>query len=410
MSAGGKCEHCGATASGNFCAQCGKQLNASVDAPTVLGAAEPVAAPVQRVRKIPDPKRLAIIGVVSFFALAVLFELLKPGPQAAIPEEDTEPRFSATESVQVVGADGSSPWLLLAVNTQGLVRVDPATGEVTELGLDLTILGRSDGHVFLQTASGRVVAVDAAELAADDPVVPEPINNTQYSPIPLSFPLLSSTPDHIWLRELEGSISEVSFVSGVVRQTVSDSVLLERGIVGTSPRFTSPQAGGVYRLDEQATYRLVADGTVLAEVPGSVLVQECSDDLGCANRWLDLDSATEVEGLSAPEFRPGSLEVRPVAGSGFVASRTTERVEGGNGSTIRLDRTSVLDLSTGQEVNLQGAEIEPLWADQVDISPDADLVAAVRNLELYLRSASSGVAVLVDVRVRPGSSVVFIPR
>ncbi len=377
----------------------------------LLGTAGPESRPIQRVRQIPDPKRLAIMGVVAFFVLAVLFELVKPTPETAAPEEVEEARFSSAESIQVVGSDGTSPWLVLAVNSDGLIRVDPTTGEATELGVDMAILGRFDQWVFLQTPRGQVIAAEADSLATSGPiVVPEPINDTQYSLVPLSFPLLSSTPDHLWLRELEGSISEVSFLTGEVRQSVADSVLLERGIVPTSPRFTSPQAGGVYRLDDRSQYRRIADGTVLAELPGSVLVQSCADDLGCANSWFDLDVTAEVDDLRAPLFRPGALEVRPVAGARFVASRSTERVEGGNGSTIRLDRTALLDLATGEAVDLQSAEIEPLWSDQVDISPDAELVAAVRNLELYLRNTSSGGAVRVEVQLRPGSSVAFIPR
>ena len=119
------CEYCGTPASGNFCAQCGKSLGASHGAPVLLGTAAPAVTPVDRVRQIPSPKRLVVLGVLGFIGLAILFELMKPSPDVALSDEAAETRFSSAETAQVVGSDGSSPWLLLAVDSRGLIRVDP---------------------------------------------------------------------------------------------------------------------------------------------------------------------------------------------------------------------------------------------------------------------------------------------
>jgi hypothetical protein len=207
-----------------------------------------------------------------------------------------------------------------------------------------------------------------------------------------------------------GGATEVNLVDGSVSRSadVGRRRLIDRSY---SPSFTSPPSGGVYRLGADGGYARVADGSLLAQGKGALLLQRCEADLVCANQWVDADDlSSTLPGLFTPPYRNESIRVAPVADGQFLATEfiVPAALEG---SAIRLEYKEVRNLETGARVEMHSVELDALWDGRADIAPDGSLIAASRNLELYVRATGSRAAVLMETQaLLTGTTPVFIPK
>jgi len=400
------CRGCGEEpGKGNYCTNCGLPLGEASARPELIGTPDDlysgsVATGSRRWRKI-----AAVLAVAAVVAAVVFSQV---GPSS--PEADEIGLDDAELIPNRIDVDRSLQWLVVATDQEGLIRVDPATGELTDLGIVARSLGRAWGQVIVQDIEGKVYALNPELLTQEPPIeLPPPINDVLYAFLP-SWLNTSSAQDHIWLSPGTGGANEVSLVDGSVARSAD---VQRRQMVDPtrSPSFASPPSGGVYELAADGAYDLVADGSLLAEGRGSLLIQRCGEDFECANQWVDAQDLSDVSGLFTPRYRDESMRVAQVADGGFLVTEFTDRIGGSEGSAIRLDYSEVRDVETGARVEMHSVELDALWDGRADIAPDGSLVAVSRDLDLYVRDTGSRSAVRMETdTMLTGTTPVFIPK
>ncbi|NNE94425.1 MAG: hypothetical protein HKN24_00155 [Acidimicrobiales bacterium] len=400
-----RCRGCGEDPGvGNYCTNCGLPLGEATSDPELIGApaTNRAPAPGRRIRRWWVVGFAVVLGGVGLAAGLSLVDSAPSDDEAGLDDSLRVPNR--------INADEALGWYVVATDQDGLIRVDPASGEVVDLDIPTRLLGRAWGSVVVQDIEGRVYALDPASLAGETPIeVPGPINDELYAFLP-SWITTSSTPDHVWLVRSTGGAVEVNLRTGAEgrRAEVEARALSD---LSTTPGFVSPPSGGVYRLEEAGDYVRVADGAVMTEAPGAVLVQRCSTELECSNLWLDATDLTAVTGRFTPTFRRESMRVAAVADGEYLATEFTDRVGGSEGSEIRLDYSEVRHIETGRRVELHSVELQPLWLGRGDIAPDGSLVAVARRDELYVRATTSRIAVRMETgSLLTGTTPVFIAK
>ncbi len=400
------CSGCGhETGAGNFCTNCGLPLGPAPARPHMIGT--PQASRDPRTTGTISRWRTAVFVLV---VVGVAGALVTPRLETSTPDPDEVGFDEDARPPNRIDLDDSLGWLVVATDQEGLIRVDPETGEVTRLEIDARSLGRAWGKVVVQDVEGKVYALDPSLLSLEPPIeMPAPINDVLYAFLP-SWITTSSTPHHVWLAPGTGGATEVSLADGSIARSAD---VPRRQLVDPtrSPSFVSPASGGVYRLGADGDYALAADGSLLAEGRGALLVQRCGTDFQCSNQWVDVATFSDLPGLFTPHYRQEAVRVAQVADGEFLATEFTDLFGGSLGSAIRLDYSDVRNLATGQRVEMHGVELEALWEGRADIAPDGSLVAASRTEELYVRATGSRSAVRMETgSLLTGTAPVFIPK
>jgi hypothetical protein len=146
----------------------------------------------------------ALIGLVAGLAGAGLLSQLR-SPSA---DEDGIGPDDRDTIPNRVGVDRPLDWLVIATDQEGLIRVDPASGVVIDLGIEVRSLGRVWGKVIVQDIEGKVYALEPELLAQQPPIaLPPPINDVLYAFLP-SWVSTSSTPNHLWLSPRLGGATD----------------------------------------------------------------------------------------------------------------------------------------------------------------------------------------------------------
>jgi hypothetical protein len=393
------------TGNGNFCTNCGIPLGRAPSSPEMIGTPE-TGRYVQDPRRVPRWRIVALalfaVGIAGALAFSRLDSSSRVPSEIGLDDPDRPPNR--------IDVDRRLDWLVIATDQDGLIRVDPETGVVTQLGIEARSLGRAWGTVIVQDIDGKVYALDPALLSQTPPIeMPAPINDVLYAFLP-SWITTSSTPDHVWLSPGTGGATEVSLVDGSIARSAD---VERRRLIdpSRSPSFTSPASGGVYRLGADGTYELVADGSLLAGGKGALLVQRCGADFQCSNQWVDAEDLSDLSGLFTPQYRDESVRVAQVADGEFLATEFSDRVGGSEGSAIRLDYSEVRNVVTGRRVEMHRVELDAMWQGRADIAPDGSLIATSRTEELYVRATGSRSAVLMETgSMLTGTTPVFIPK
>ncbi|MFW2382189.1 MAG: hypothetical protein ACN4GZ_10555 [Acidimicrobiales bacterium] len=400
------CRGCGEQpGTGNYCTNCGLPLGEASAQPELIGTPDDLSSSSVATRS-PRWRPLAAVLAIALVVGAVVLSRVAPSS----PEVDEIGGDDPERTPNRIDVDRSLEWLVVATDQEGLIRVDPATGDVTDLGIEARSLGRAWGHVVVQDIEGKVYALNPGLLTQQPPIeLPPPINDVLYAFLP-SWINTSSTPDHVWISPGTGGATEVSLLDGSVAR--SADVQRRQMIDPTrSPSFASPASGGVYQLEADGTYELVTDGSLLAEGRETLLIQRCGQDFQCSNQWVDAKDLSDVSGLFTPRYRDESMRVAQVADGQFLVTEFTDRIGGSEGSAIRLDYSEVRDVNTGTRVEMHSVELDALWDGRADIAPDGSLVAVSRNLDLYVRATGSRSAVRMETdTMLTGTTPVFIAK
>ena len=379
-------------------------MGAAPARPELIGTRGEAVADLESVRR-PRWRMAALFAVVAGLVGAVVLSRAQSSPA-----DEDELGLDGEAVLNRIDVGRPLAWFVIATDQEGLVRVDLESGSVTDLGIEARSLGRAWGKVIVQDIEGRVYALEPELLAEEPPIdVPPPINDALYAFLP-SWVRASSTPNYVWLSPRPGGATEVSLLDGSVART-ADVERRQMIDPSHSPSFASPASGGVYRLGADGNYELVAQGSVLAEGNRTLLVQRCGDDFVCSNQWVDAEDFSDVSGLFTPQYRNESVRIAPVADGQYLATEFTDRVGAAEGSAIRLEYNEVRDVETGRRVEMHSVELDAMWDGRADIAPDGSLVAASRNLDLYVRATGSRAAVLMDTEtLLTGTTPVFIPK
>ncbi len=402
------CPQCSAEGqTGRYCANCGVPLLAS-ETTELIGVA-PRRERLERDRGFPRWP-LFLLGLLVVGVGVLYAQRLEPS-EVAEDDQDIDEVRPQPEDVDVVESLPDSDWFVVSTNNETLVRIDPESGEVVDLGLAMRSLGRAWGRVILQDIEGRVYGASPADLASDLPVpAPTPINDTLYSFLP-AWVIASSTRDHIWLAEGTGDVVEVSLVTGEVN-LVSDRSPRELVSGLTTPRFESPDAGGVYQLQPDQTYQRVLDGRALVEGRGMVLVASCDLELQCGTSWYGSEDLSpidqpipDVEGVPSTAWLVGDADFLSLAPLG-------ELVQAG----LDGPPAALTSMRSGSIVNLQPAELLAAESGTLDVSPDGALVVRAkqtdffRNSSVLIRSTETDEVISLGGPTLTGTTPVFIPK
>lgn len=417
------CASCGAAGTGRFCAHCGTALSSTAGGPRIIGTTAASAARAGITRR--SRRRTVLLTAVAVIILGMVGGTVVSAvgggrdsaaqdegsdiPATTTPEQPdppppadpdggdtpqaTEPSASATGDTDHWLGEPAG-WYVLVRSLEGLKRVDLDTGEVVSMGTDLFPLAYTGDYVVLQNQFGELAVLrPSALIGAPFSAAIAPTTTEQYTR--RSRFTVSDDPGRVWIDPIDGSLAgvEVDLESGrELRRATEDD--LGRGSWGlSSPQFTSPLSGGIYRLGDDNLYRRVRDGAVVAEGYGRMLITECSDRLECRYRWLDATTLRPLPDLAVP----GALvPVIPlVMANGRVIS------DGGSG---------FIDIETGERFTVLAEEISGLIDGWAQLSPDSRFIASVSRGGLTVRSIDTSIGQQPELRTPSRVTPVFVPK
>lgn len=354
----------------------------------------------------------------------------------------TEPTWSVLAIVTALVAVGAVLWVLVGgegdddgeslppVSEPGInVRVDVTAG--VEQG-DGPVLGQETGLSLMvggSTTPFRVLDLDTGDLVVSETVMaPQFLAGTQviyvsdtmsWSHAPLAD-LRSSTPDDtngvrfapvggparvvpaddatVWLTwpRTDGGrdwqlIDLAS--SGVLRQVTTPA---EARIPGGDDPFVGPEvvgsdAGGVFELLDDGTYRQVLDGLLVAVGSSEVLVRQCTSGLECETLWF---ARSSWERSDRPGPTADLISGRLVASDRLLAG-TVDRPALGAG---------LYDVATGEILRSLG----PAPVSDATVSPDGKwfvrrLLGRIEVVEV----ASGTSTVVLNLSLGRGDSIIW---
>ena len=426
-----RCGNCGAQGSGRFCSQCGVAISsAHSSTPRIFGAEhEEDATASESVHTGSGRRRLfvllALVGVMMIGISVFTQSDDEPLPNAledALQGEDGDQvRSQATTTTSAVPRTTSAPgdtsqlnppevgdpsgfwlgeeagWYALVSTTDGLLRIDLDTGELTAMNSELSPLVNTGEYVVLQDRFGGLYAMEVA--AATQPLTeePSPISDIQYTSALLAS--VSSDPSRVWLSETYGigEVFEIDLVSGeelTHRGRSAGEPDFWFGPGATTGRFTSPIGGGIYEMQTDGTFLLRGDGFVQAEGYGRMLVSSCDVLMTCSSRWVDTETLETRPDLFVPVGR--------YYGSAFLM---------GQGRVIDGGQGALFDIETGEDLRLGGRELEGLYDGRSAVTPDARFIVSVHGSRQAVRSFATGRAQdLPPVVAHSGAKIVFVPK
>lgn len=417
------CASCGAAGTGRFCSHCGTALSSTAGGPRIIGTTAATAGRAgithrsRRRTVLLTAAAIVILGMVGGTVVSAVGRGRdtasrdegsdnpatttpeQPDPPPAEPAggdtpQTTEPFASATTGRTDHWLGEPAGWYVLIRSLEGLKRVDLDTGEVVSMGTDLFPLAYTGEYVVLQNQFGELAVLRPSALTGEPfSAAISPTTTEQYTR--RSRFTVSDDPGRVWIDPIDGPLAgvEVDLESGrELRRATEDD--LGRGSWGlSSPQFTSPLSGGIYRLDDDNVYRRVRDGAVVAEGYGRMLIAECSDRLECRYRWLDATTLRPLPDLAVPG--PLVPVIPLVMANGRVIS------DGGSG---------FIDIETGERFTVLAEEISGLIDGWAQLSPDSRFIASVSRGGLTVRSLDTSIGQQPELRTPSRVTPVFVPK
>lgn len=420
------CATCGTSGRGRFCSACGADLQSTGSGPRIIGV-EPAAGSAPTAESVGAGSRLRTVLVVAavIIGLGAMMGAVGRaggGDDDSIAESENDRDSAGARSDQVgtpstvsdasdrtattepspyatVEPDGEhwlgdhAGWFVLVSTSEGLGRIDLDTGEITQMGTDLVPLVSTGSYVVLRNPVGELVALRPSAFQG------EPFSGSIAPTTSARYPsrsrlTVSDDPGRVWVDPVDWTLAgvEVDLETGGELRRVTRALVGQGSWGLSSPQFTSPVSGGIYRLDDSGTYQWVREGAVIAEGFGRMLVADCTDQLDCGYRWLDASTFEPLVDLAVPDQLVPLIPL--VLASGRVVS------DGGS---------AFLDIETGETFEVLARETSGLLDGWAQISPDARFIASTSG-GLVVRGIHSRVEQRLELDMPSQAIPVFIPK
>lgn len=257
-------------------------------------------------------------------------------PTPSTPSDPSSTSTSPTPSPTVSTTAGrrpplgsTRPWDLVVLSTDGLTRIEMATGRTVHTVLPV---GPERPQMVIVDLGGRLLLQPTYEgtalLVGDDGAVTE---------APGRFPgpglvVRALGTESFWLVSSGPAQNRLELVGRDGKVVPGASVELSQDLYGWSARSDGGRAllveglDGVYRLDA-GRVRRVTTGTVLGRREDGWLVQECDEEHRCQLALVDRDTGRRQE-VGGPIPSPAGGSVSPDGRRAFVFTYQQDAIKG----------------------------------------------------------------------------------